>query len=50
MDGGPQDQKVYPSVRVGVVQPNIPLKADWDEGSKPWIMVKTIQLTQRLQG
>jgi len=42
-------RKVYPSVRVGVVQPNIPLKADWDEGSKPWIIAKTIQLTQRLR-
>ncbi len=39
----------YKSVKVGVVQPNIPLTVDWDEGRRPWIIGKTIQLTQRLQ-
>jgi len=42
-------KKVYPMVRVGVVQPNIPLNINWDEGRKPWIVAKTIRLTQKLQ-
>ncbi|MBF0570567.1 MAG: apolipoprotein N-acyltransferase [Candidatus Omnitrophica bacterium] len=41
--------KHYKMVRVGVVQPNIPLEVDWDENRKPWIIDKTIQLTQKLQ-
>jgi len=41
-------KKYYPMVRVGVVQPNIPLAMDWDENRKPWIVDKTIQLTQQL--
>ena len=36
-------------VRVGVVQPNIPLEVDWDKSRKPWIIDKTIQLTQELR-
>ena len=43
-------KKNYPTVSVGVVQPNIPLAVDWDEGRKPWIIAKTIRLTQKLQG
>ena len=43
-------KKDYQMVRVGLVQPNIPLAVDWDEGRKPWIVAKTIQLTQKLQG
>ena len=43
-------KKHYETVRVGVVQPNIPLEVDWDESRKPWIIAKTIQLTQQLQG
>lgn len=42
-------KKYYPIVRVGVVQPNIPLKIDWDEGLKPWIIDQNIRLTQRLK-
>jgi len=42
-------KKYYQMVRVGVVQPNIPLAMDWDEGRKPWIIAKTIQLTQQLR-
>ncbi len=42
-------KKYYPMIKVGVVQPNIPLEADWDEGRKPWIIDKTIQLTQKLR-
>lgn len=41
-------KKYYQMVRVGVVQPNIPLAMDWDESRKPWIVDKTIQLTQKL--
>ena len=41
-------KKYYKMVRVGIVQPNIPLEADWDESRKPWIIDKTIQLTQEL--
>ncbi len=42
-------KKYYKMVKVGIVQPNIPLKVDWDEGRKPWIIAKTIQLTQKLR-
>ncbi len=42
-------KKDYPMVRVGVVQPNIPLNVDWDEARKPWIVAKTILLTQKLR-
>jgi apolipoprotein N-acyltransferase len=42
-------KKFYKTVKVGIVQPNIPLKADWDESRKPWIVDKTIQLTQELR-
>jgi len=38
------------TVRVGVVQPNIPLAMDWDEGSKPLIVAKTLQLTEKIKG
>ena len=44
-----EQKKHYEMVRVGVVQPNIPLAIDWDENQKPWIIDKTIQLTQELQ-
>jgi len=36
-------------VKVGIVQPNIPLAIDWDEEQKPSIIAKTIQLTQKLK-
>ena len=39
----------YKTVRVGVVQPNISLAMDWDENLKPWIVAKTIQLTENLK-
>ncbi len=39
----------YPLVRVGIVQPNIPLAIDWDEGRRPWIIAKTIRLTRSLE-
>ena len=42
-------KKVYPMVRVGVIQPNIPLAVDWDESRKPWIINQNIRLTQKLQ-
>ena len=42
-------KKHYEMVRVGLVQPNIPLKIDWDEGRRPWIVDQTIQLTKKLQ-
>ena len=42
-------KKYYEMVKVGVVQPNIPLAVDWDENLKPWIIDKTIQLTQKLR-
>ena len=42
-------KKYYETVKVGIVQPNIPLAVDWDEGRKPWIIAKTIQLTQKLR-
>jgi len=42
-------KKDYPMVRVGLVQPNISLKENWDEGRKPWIVAKTVQLTQKLK-
>jgi len=42
-------KKHYEMVRVGLVQPNIPLSVDWDESKKPWIIAKTIQLTRKLQ-
>jgi len=42
-------KKHYETVKVGVVQPNIPLAVDWDENQKPWIIAKTIQLTRKLQ-
>ncbi len=42
-------KKSYEMVRVGVVQPNIPLAADWDESQRPWIVAKDIQLTQQLK-
>jgi len=42
-------KKFYPMVRVGVIQPNIPLAVDWDENLKPWIIDKNIRLTQELK-
>jgi len=39
----------YKMVKVGIVQPNISLEEDWDERLKPWIIDKTIHLTQKLQ-
>ncbi|MDE2215023.1 MAG: apolipoprotein N-acyltransferase [Candidatus Omnitrophica bacterium] len=33
-------------VKVGVVQPDISLADDWDEARKPWIIGKTVGLTQ----
>jgi len=39
----------YKTVRVGVVQPNIPLAVDWDEQQRPGIVAKNIRLTQKLQ-
>jgi len=41
--------KNYKTVRVGVVQPDIPLVVSWDEDKKPWIIDKNIQLTQQLR-
>jgi len=38
-------KKFYPMVRVGVIQPNIPLAVDWDENLKPWIIDKNIRVT-----
>jgi apolipoprotein N-acyltransferase len=35
-------------IKVGLVQPNIPLAVDWDESRKPWIVGKDIQLTRDL--
>jgi apolipoprotein N-acyltransferase len=43
-------KKYYPMVRVGIVQPNIPLAVDWDRSLRPWIIDKNIQLTKKLQG
>jgi apolipoprotein N-acyltransferase len=43
-------RKHYEMVRVGLVQPNIPLAIDWNEELRPWIIDKTIRLTQKLQG
>jgi len=43
-------KRSYEMVRVGIVQPNIPLAVDWDEAQRPGIIDKTIQLTKRLQG
>jgi apolipoprotein N-acyltransferase len=37
------------TVKVGIIQPNIPLAVDWDEARKPWIIDKNIQLTQKLR-
>ncbi len=45
-----EQKKDYQMVKVGIVQPNIPLAINWDEDRKPWIVAKTIQLTQQLQG
>jgi len=42
-------KKDYEMVRVGVVQPNIPLALDWDDSKKPWIVAHTIQLTRKLK-
>ena len=42
-------KRSYEMVKVGVVQPNIPLAVDWDESQKPWIVAKTIQLTRTFQ-
>ncbi len=42
-------KKYYQMVKVGIVQPNIPLAVDWDESLRPWIIDKTIQLTQKLR-
>jgi len=39
----------YQTIRVGVVQPNIPLAVDWDESRKPWIVDRNIQLTRQLR-
>jgi apolipoprotein N-acyltransferase len=47
--GTTHQNRIYQTVRVGVVQPNIPLAMDWDEGLKPLIVAKTIQLTQTLR-
>jgi apolipoprotein N-acyltransferase len=40
----------YKTVKVGIIQPNIPLAVDWDDALKPWIIDKNIQLTQKLRG
>ena len=40
----------YPTLKVGVVQPNIPLAMDWDVEAKPAIIDRTLQLTAQLQG
>lgn len=39
----------WPSVRVGVVQPNIAQELKWDPSLQPWIVQKTIRLSQDLQ-
>ncbi len=36
----------YPTVNVGVVQPNIAQAIKWDQQLQPWIVQKTVQLTQ----
>lgn len=38
----------YPLLKIGVVQPNIPLAVDWDESKKPWIIQETLKLTHEL--
>lgn len=38
------------TVRVGVVQPNIPLAMDWDESKKPFIVEKTVLQTEEISG
>ena len=43
-------KKYFETVRVGVVQPNIPLEVNWDKGRKSWIIHQTIQLTQEFHG
>ena len=45
-----QQKENYPMIKVGIVQPNIPLAVDWDESQHPAIVAKTIQLTHQLQG
>jgi len=42
-------KKDYPTIRVGVIQPNIPLVMDWDENQRPGIVARNIQLTRQLQ-
>ena len=42
----PRDEKM---VRVGLVQANIPLAINWDESRKPWIVTKTLALTQKMR-
>ncbi len=41
--------KNYPTVRVGVIQPNIPLAVDWDDSLRPWIIDKNIWMTRQLK-
>jgi apolipoprotein N-acyltransferase len=43
------EKENYKTVKVGIVQPNIPLAVDWDESLKPWIVDKNIQLTKKLR-
>jgi len=40
----------YQTVRVGVVQANIPLEVNWDEAQKPAIVAHTLQLTRQFEG
>jgi len=42
-------KKIYATVKIGLVQPNIPLAVDWDESKKPWIVAKSIQLTENFR-
>lgn len=39
------DRLVLPTVKVGVVQPNISQSVKWDPTAQPWIVQKTINLT-----
>jgi apolipoprotein N-acyltransferase len=39
----------YPTIKIGLVQPNIPLAASWDESQWPAIIAKDIELSTRLK-
>jgi len=47
--GAPDHKKRLRTVKVGVVQPNIPLEVDWDQARKPWIVEHLLQLTASLK-